>query len=90
MYSLLPASGMDQAPCAVQSPKCAPQPDSQYLAVPPFHSPVYKSVKCFGSRFAFDARKIWNDHPNNVCNAMCYLIQEKAQNLPVSAKAYPQ
>ena len=58
--------------------------DRQYLAVPPFHSSLYKSVKHFGHCFAFDAPKIWNDLPTNVCNATSITsFTKRVQNLPV-------
>ena len=44
-------------------------PDHHYLIVSPFHSSFYKLVKQFGHDFAFDARKIWNGLPNDVCSA---------------------
>ena len=46
-------------------------PDRQYLTVPPFHSSVFKSVKHFGHRFAFE---IWNELPH--CSISCLLQKE--------------
>ena len=57
--------------------------------VPPFHSSLYKSVKHFGHSFDFDAPKIWNDFPDNVCSTICIASFRKNLKTYPFAKAYP-
>ena len=64
-------------------------PDRQYLTVPPFHSSVFKSAKHFGHSFAFDAPKIWNDLPQDVCSATSVASFRKKLKTYLFAKAYP-
>ena len=54
------------------------------LAVPHFHSSVYKSVKYFGRRFAFDAPKIWIGLANNIHNATSIAYLKKSSKFRVS------
>ena len=63
-------------------------PDHQYLTVPPFHSSVFKSVKHFGHSFAFDAPKIWNELPHDVCSATSVASFRKKLKIYLFAKAY--
>ena len=62
--------------------------DRQYLTVPPFHSSVFKSAKHFGHSFAFDAPKIWNDLPQDVCSATSVASFRKKLKTYLFAKAY--
>ena len=58
--------------------------DHQYLTIPPFQSPLYKSVKHFGYSFASVVPKIWNDLPNYIHIATSIAsIGLKVQNLAV-------
>ena len=59
------------------------------LTVPPFHSSVFKSAKHFGHSFAFDAPKIWNDLPQDVCSATSVASFRKKLKTYLFAKAYP-
>ena len=61
--------------------------DCQYLTVPTFHSSVFKSVKHFGHSFAFDAPKIWNELPNDVCSTTSVASFRKLKTY-LFAKAY--
>ena len=63
-------------------------PDCQYLTVPPFCSSVFKSVKHFDHSFAFDAPKIWNELPHDVCSAASVASFRKKLNTYLFAKAY--
>ena len=63
-------------------------PDRQYLTVPPFCSSVFKSVKHFYHSFAFDAPKIWNELPHNVCSAASVASFRKKLKTYLFAKAY--
>ena len=64
-------------------------PDPQYLTVPPFRSSVFKSVKHFDHSFAFDAPKIWNELPHDVCSAASVASFRKKLKTYLFAKAYP-
>ena len=64
-------------------------PDHQYLAVPPFRSSVFKSVKHFDHSFAFDAPKIWNELPYDVHSAASVASFIKKLKTYLFAKAYP-
>ena len=63
-------------------------PDHQYLTVPPFRSSVFKSVKHFDHSFAFDAPKIWNVLPHDVCSAAPVASFRKKLKTYLFAKAY--
>ena len=45
---------------------CKSQADGVFLEVSHFATSVYKSTKYFCLSFAYDARKIWNDLPDDV------------------------
>ena len=64
-------------------------PDHQYLTVPPFRSSVFKSVKHFDHSFAFDAPKIWNELPHDVCSAASVASFRKKLKTYMFVKAYP-
>ena len=64
-------------------------PDHLYLTVPPFHSSVFKSIKHFGHSFAFDAPKICNELPHDVCSATSVASSIKKLKTYLFAKAYP-
>ena len=64
-------------------------PDRQCLTVPPFHLSVFKSAKHFGHSFAFDAPKIWNDHPQDVRSATLVASFRKKLKTYLFGKAYP-
>ena len=64
-------------------------PDHQYLTVPPVRSSVFKSVKHFDHSFAFDAPKIWNELPHDVCSAASVASFRKKLKTYLFAKAYP-
>ena len=51
-------------------------------------SSLYKLVKYFGFSFAFDAAKIWNDLPNDVCSATSISPPGKMLKTYLFAKAY--
>ena len=63
-------------------------PDRQHLAVPPFHSSVFESVKQFRHSFAFHAPKIWNELPNDVCCTTTVASFRKKLKTYLFAKAY--
>ena len=63
-------------------------PDHQSLTVPPFRSSVFKSVKHFDHSFAFDAPKIWNELPHDVCSAVSVASFRKKLKTYLFAKAY--
>ena len=63
---------------------CHSHPERQYLTVLPFHSSRKHSSKQFGLSFAFDAPKIWNDLPTDVCYATSITsFRKKVQSWPV-------
>ena len=64
-------------------------PDRQYLTVPPFYSSVFKSAKHFGHSFAFDAPKIWNDHPQEVRSETSVASFKNKLKTYLFAKDYP-
>ena len=43
------------------------QADGVFLEVPHFATSIFQSSKHFGLSFAYDAPKIWNDLPDDVC-----------------------
>ena len=64
-------------------------PDHQYLAVPPFRSSIFKSVKHFDHSFAFDAPKIWNELPHDVRSATSVASFRKKLKLTCLQKHIP-
>ena len=64
-------------------------PDHQYLSVPPFRSSVFESVQHSDHSFAFDAPKIWNELPHDVCSAASVASFRKKLKTYLFAKAYP-
>ena len=70
------------------STRCS-HPDHQYLTVPPFRSSAFKSVKHFDNSFAFDAPKIWNELPHDMCSAASGDSFRKKLKTYLFTKAYP-
>ena len=70
------------------STRCG-HPDHQYLTVPPFRPSVFKSVKHFDHSFAFDAPKIRNELPHDVCSATSVASFKKKLKTCLFAKVYP-
>ena len=71
------------------STRCS-HPDHQYLTVPPFRSSVFKSVQHFDHSFDFDAPKIWNELPHDVCTVASVVSFSQKLKTYLFTKAYPR
>ena len=65
------------------------QTDGVFHEVPHFASSVYKSSKHVGLSFAYDAPKIWNNLPDDICSTTSLHSFRKKLKTYLFAQAYP-
>ena len=68
---------------------CKSQANGVFLEVPHFATSVYKSSKHFGLGLSYDAPKIWNDFPDDVCSATSLHSFRRKLKTYLFAQAYP-